>query len=52
MPSWNISTNTLIGTGSYNVTYSCGNQKLYVMLPNSQSVEDAKEKINEVMNEK
>ena len=51
MPSWNITTNTLIGTGSYDVTYSCGSQKLYVMVPNSESVEDAKQKINTVMGE-
>lgn len=51
MPSWNIISNTLTGTGSYNVTYSCGSQKLYVMIPNNENVEDAKQKIKLIMGE-
>lgn len=40
------------GTGSMEYTYSYPHQKLYVMFPNEQSVENAKEYINKISNEK
>ena len=40
------------GTGSMELTYSYPHQKLYVMFPNEQSVESAKEYINKISNEK
>lgn len=51
MPSWTIKTNSLTGTGASNTTYSAGSQKLYVMIPNSQSVQNAKNQIRSVMGE-
>ncbi len=49
MPSWKVKTNSLSGTGAYKTTYSMGNVKLYVMIPNETSVEQAKKQIKEVM---
>lgn len=46
---WNITSISLDGSGSSEYTYSAGNQKLYVMIPNQNSVNDAKNKIKEVM---
>ncbi len=51
MPSWKIKTNSLTGTGASNTTYSAGSQKLYVMIPNSESVQNAKKQIKSVMGE-
>lgn len=48
--SWSIESISLDGTDSYNYTYSYQNSKLYVMKPNSKSVENAQEKIAEVLN--
>lgn len=45
MPKWTITTNSLIGTGDYQPTYSMGKQKLYVMLPDETSVKEANQKI-------
>ncbi len=52
MKSWNITTNSLTGTGASKSTYSAGSQLLYVMIPNESSVEAAKTKINTVLGEK
>lgn len=49
MSSWTIKTNSLTGTGANNPTYSMGSQKLYTMIPDATSVEEAKEKINTTM---
>ena len=46
--SWNITSNSLTGTGSYDYTYTYNFQELYVMVPNEDSVTEAKEKINKV----
>lgn len=46
--SWNITSNSLTGTGSYDYTYTYNFQELYVMIPNEDSVTEAKEKINKV----
>ena len=46
-----ITTNALTGTGANSPTYSMGSQLLYVMVPNSTSVTEAKQKIEAVMGE-
>lgn len=51
MSSWTIKSNSLTGTGASSSTYSMGSTKLYVMVPNSTSVNSAKEKIDEVLGE-
>lgn len=52
MPSWNIESIAVTGTGAMEPTYSMGSKlKLYVMNPNMDSVNKAKQKINEVLNE-
>lgn len=53
MPSWTIESYAVTGSGSMDYTYSMGtNYKLYVMEPNQNSIDTAKKKINEVLNEK
>lgn len=53
MPSWKIDTFAVTGSGSMDYTYSMGSKyKLYVMEPNMNTVNTAKAKINEVLNEK
>ena len=51
MSSWTITNNSLTGTGANNTTYSMGSQLLYVMVPDSTSVTEATQKIEEVMGE-
>ena len=51
MSSWKITNNALTGTGANSSTYSMGSQLLYVMVPNSTSVTEAKQKIEAVMGE-
>ena len=52
MPSWKVESIAVSGCNSYNYTYSMGyNYKLYVMEPDYDSIETAKEKIKEVLNE-
>ncbi len=52
MPKWKVESISVTGTDSRNYTYSMGMKYLlYVMEPNLQSVNSAKEKIAEVMNE-
>lgn len=46
--SWTITSNSLTGTGSYDYTYTYNFQELYVMVPNEDSVTEAKEKISKV----
>ena len=41
MPTWNISRYSLNGTGDMDYTYSMGSQKLYVMLPDYDTVDEA-----------
>ncbi len=50
MPSWEITSISLDGTGKSEYTYSYSGGKLYVMEPDLSTVEDAKEKIKEIMN--
>ena len=47
--NWNMTSNTLVGTDSLEYTYSYRNTALYVMKPNDESVNAAKNKIQEVM---
>lgn len=49
MSSWTVKSNSLTGTGSYGPTYSMGSQELYIMLPDSTSVQNAKSQIKTVM---
>lgn len=49
MSSWKILNNSLTGTGSYGPTYSMGSQELYIMLPDSTSVQNVKQQIKSVM---
>lgn len=52
MDKWEIESIAVTGYNSSNYTYSMGsNYKLYVMEPNWESVNTAKNKINEVLNE-
>lgn len=52
MDKWEIESIAVTGYNSSNYTYSMGsNYKLYVMEPNWESVNNAKNKINEVLNE-
>lgn len=51
MSSWSVKTNSLTGTGASSSTYSMGSTKLYVMVPSSTSVNDAKDKIDKVLGE-
>ncbi len=49
MTPWKVETNSVIGEGARKTTYSYKTRPLYVMIPNADSVEAAKEKINKVM---
>lgn len=49
MYNWDILNISLNGTDSYQYTYSYQKQLLYVMMPDEESVNTAKEKINSVM---
>lgn len=49
MYSWDIETISLDGSNAFDYTYSYKNQKLYVMMPYSESVNSAKEKIKNVL---
>ena len=52
MTSWSMTSFSLDGTSASAATYSMGSQKLYVMIPTQKTIDDAKEKINEVLNAK
>lgn len=45
---WNITKFALTGTDSYQYTYAYKNAKAYVMIPDEDSVKEAKSKINEL----
>ena len=52
MANWKIESIAVTGYNSSNYTYSMGTKyKLYVMEPNWNSVNSAKDKIKEVINE-
>ena len=46
---WKIDSNTLKGLDSYEYTYSYKNLELYVMKPENESLLNAKEKINKLI---
>ena len=48
-PKWSISSYSVTGTDGYEKTYSLGSSKAYVLIPNEESVIDAKNKINELL---
>lgn len=48
MPSWNITSISLNGSDASEYTYSYPNQKLYVMKPNEETVNNAKETLEKV----
>ncbi|MCM1370957.1 MAG: LCP family protein [Clostridium sp.] len=50
MSKWDITSISLDGSDSYEYTYSYSHQKLYVMVPNNKTIEEAKLKINQVFN--
>lgn len=50
MPSWTIKTYSLNGSDAYNYTYSAGMQELYVMIPDEQTVAQAKTYIDGMEN--
>lgn len=50
--SWDIMMYNVKGTGDSRTTYSAGNQRLYVMIPDEETVIEAREKIMEVMDNK
>lgn len=52
MPSWTIKNYSLNGTDSYDYTYSAGMRKLYVMVPDKETVNKAKTYINGMENGK
>lgn len=52
MPSWNITTTNLDGTGDMQPTYSYGKQELWVMQPDEKTVDNAKEMIQKVVDGK
>ena len=49
MSTWTIKNNALTGSGDYGPTYSMGSTELYIMIPNQTSVENAKDKIEDVL---
>lgn len=48
---YNILDTQLDGVGSMELTYSYPHQKLYVMIPDEESISDAKEYINKILSE-
>ncbi len=49
MRGWDISSFSVDGTGTSDYTFSMPRRKLYVMVPNKSTVNEAKEKINEIL---
>ena len=47
--NWQIETNILTGTDGREYTYSISNQTVYVMLPDEESVNNAQNKIKEIL---
>lgn len=50
MPSWNISKYSLNGSDALEYTYSFGNQKLYVMIPDENTIQKANSYIERIEN--
>lgn len=49
MESWDITTYSVDGTGSSEYTYSIPNQRAYVMIPDMDTVNEAKLKLKEIL---
>lgn len=49
LPSWDVQNMSVTGSGAYRTTYSAGSQKLSVIIPNEDSVAEAKAAIADVM---
>lgn len=49
MSSWTVTSINLNGSDGYGITYTGGNQELYVMMPNEDSVKEASDLIKLVM---
>lgn len=52
MPTWNVGTINLDGTGASNYTYSGGSSLLYVMVPDEQTINAAKTAIDGIISGK
>ena len=52
MKGWQIENISVDGTGAILPTYSMGSQPLYVMIPNQETIDVAKDKINQTLNAK
>ena len=50
MPSWEFSSISLNGSDAHELTYSYPGQELYVMIPNEESVNEAKKVLSENAN--
>lgn len=50
MAKWTVTSISLDGSDGRRYTYSCPGQQLYVMIPNEESIEEAKQKIAEITN--
>ena len=48
MPSWNIESISLNGSDSYGFTYTYPTQELYVMIPNEETIDEAKNALNAI----
>ena len=48
-PKWDITTYSLDGTNGFDYTYSYGSLKSYVMIPDSNTIINAQNKIKEVL---
>lgn len=51
-PTWNVTAITLNGIGSSEYTYSCGSQKLSVLIPDESTISNAKALIKDVFDGK
>lgn len=47
--NWTIDTISITGKGTYDATYSMGSRKLYVLVPDDASVEEAQGRIEEIL---
>ncbi len=50
-PRWQVEAKNAIGTDAYDVTYSAGKTKLYVMKQNDEVVSEIKNRLNEILEE-
>lgn len=48
MPSWSVTSNSLDGSDASEYTYSYSGQKLYVMMPNGDSIAKAKDLLSKI----